>query len=511
MKRPWGVISLSGLFALVAYLSLLSGSLTHIADDPGIGWHLKNGELIQQTEEIPRIDPFLARAKRVNAYAPVGEGREWVSDQWLSDLIFYEIFVVGGWPALYALVVGLFLIAYFGIAADGLRRGGQGMILVLLAVVCAFKVGQVHLIVRPVIFSITLFAFVLRRAESIARRETISWRDVIRAGLILAPTFTLWANLHPAFVYGLVLLGVCMLSRLTKDVQSTLKLGALSIICMAATLINPYGIALHRSIAQLGGSSYLRSMTVEWSPVDLLRPEGMYLVALIAIPLCAAVVSRRVRRGVGLFETLVALVFVVQALWAVRVVPFASFACLPLWAACFGSLRLVPALSWTSLSANVLSRVAERESSLLAPGCMGSVCIALVGGALLLVVPQRLLPQEVGSVHERKLRAVFSEIPQRDSSGVILASLNWGGSITHVLGEKFKPVLDDRTVLVGEKLYRAYSESLREMTALQDLVDVFGVTHVILPPLAPIENALRSSSQWKLAYADDGMSVFENR
>jgi hypothetical protein len=157
MRRHVFSLSLVGVFALVAYLSLFNGSFNNIADDPGIGWHLKNGERIDALGEVPYVDPFLARPSKVNPYAPVGEGRPWVSDQWLADLIFYKVFALGGWPALYALVSSLFLIAYFGIAAEGVRFKGQGMIFVLLALVCAFKLGQVHLIVRPVIFSILLF------------------------------------------------------------------------------------------------------------------------------------------------------------------------------------------------------------------------------------------------------------------------------------------------------------------------------------------------------------------
>jgi hypothetical protein len=508
VKRPRSFFSLTGLFALLAYLSLFAGSFSHIADDPGIGWHLQNGKQISESGVIPHLDAFLARAQVENRYAPVGEGREWISDQWLSDLVFHQLFVWGSWPALYALVAGLFVLAYFGIAADGARREGQGTILVLLAVVCAFKMGQVHMIVRPVIFSLVLFPLVLRRAVALTQPVSVSWERLRREMYVLIPLFAVWANLHPAFVYGLLVIAICAATKALHDMRAGFRVVLLCIACVASTLANPYGAALHRSIVQLGSSEYLRSMTTEWYPVDLSSPEGIFLLALGGIPLITLVISREARRYIGIFEIVVASIFFVQALWAVRVVPFASFACLPLWAACFGSLRIVPNVACAALTTRVLSSVSEREQRLVAPGFIASCALGVLGASVIVSVPERVLPRELGSPYERELRTIFDQPATREASGVILASLNWGGGITHALGERFKPVLDDRTVLVGEALYRAYGESLSDPSVFDDLVRVFGVTHTILPKGTSLENYLATRAEWKQSYADRKIVVF---
>ena len=511
MLRPLVNISLTGIFALVAYLSLFNGSFDHIADDPGIGWHLKNGERIFELGEIPYVDPFLALPIAVNPYAPVGEGRPWVSDQWLSDLILHKVFALGGWPALYALVSGLFLVAYFEFAAQGVRRGGQGAILVLLALIFAFKLGQVHLIVRPVIFSITLFPLVLRRVTSLANRQDLSWGDVRRECLVLPPLFVVWANLHPAFVYGLLVVGICAFTRTIRDRRDGLGMAFLGIACASATLINPYGPDLHRSIVELGGSSYLRSMTTEWYPLNLGSVEALFLIILSIVPLSALVISRQVRRSAGAFEVLVAFTFVAQALWAVRVVPFAGLACLPLWATCFGSRRILPTRPWTALSGRVLSSVVEREARLVAPGLRATIAIGCIGGCLMVCFPEKILPGEIGSPYERALNEIFVLSGPARAEGVVLASLNWGGALAHVGGDRLRPVLDDRTVLVGEKLYRDYGESLRDPTVFQELVDVFGVNHTVLPAGVPLERYLSTNTGWSLVHSREGISVFSRR
>lgn len=508
MTRPCSLLSLTGLFALLAYLSVFAGSLNHIADDPGIGWHLQNGEQIAQSREIPYVDQFLARARVENSFAPVGEGRAWVSDQWLSDLIFHGLFRAGGWPALYALVAGLFLIAYFGIAADGLRRAGQGSVIVLLAVVCALKMGQVHMIVRPVIFSLVLFPYVLRRVDTLVGRSDVSWKEIRRESFLLIPLFILWANLHPAFVYGLLVIAIGVIAKLIRDIRGGVRIGVLLLTCSLSTLVNPYGFTLHGSIVQLGGSDYLRSMTIEWSGVDLSSPEGILLLILSGIPLCAFMISRDVRRRVGGFEILVASVFLIQALWAVRILPFASFACLPLWAACFGSLRIVPSSSCAMLTSRVFSAATERECRLVAPGLLASCTLAMVGAIVMVASPARVLPQELAPSLEIRLAKIFEQVHVNHASGVIFASLNWGGAITHLLGERFKPVLDDRTVLVGEVLYRAYGQSLHNPNVFEDLVKVFGVTHAFVPTAVPLERYLASNGSWTQIYSGEEVVVF---
>lgn len=511
MARSWSLISMTGMFALLAYISLFFGSFDHIADDPGLGWHIENGALISEEGRIPHIDPFLAQAKIPNPYAPVGEGRAWISEQWLSDLVLYNLLHFGGWPLLYAVVGGIFLIAYFGVAADAARRGGQGEILVLLAVVLAFKMGQVHLIVRPVVFSILFFSFVLRRVMNLVVREPVSWSDVRREMYVLVPTFALWANLHPAFVAGLEVVGLGIVARCAREWRSGSKMVCLLLACLCATVINPYGLSLHASILQLIGSEYLRSMFSEWSPIGLSNPEGIFLLILSVVPIMYALIRREARSRIDLFEVLVAIVFVVQALWAVRNVPFASFACLPLWGSCFGSVRLLPHFPACALSSRVLSSIGQREARLVMPGMVSAVFIAVLGGALVVSMPRRLLPSHLGSAIERTVEGIFSGVSHKESSGVVLASLDWGGAITRVLGPRYRPVLDDRTVLVQEALYRAYSESTGDPVVFQSLVEVFGVTDVLISPREPLYAILQTREGWKLVNQTEKVALFSIR
>src|SRR5277367_3273285 len=76
----FSAILLSGLLAMTA----------RNAVDPDLWWHLRTGQWILDTGHVPRSDPFsFTRA-----------GHAWVAQEWLSEVVFYELWKHGGAAAL---------------------------------------------------------------------------------------------------------------------------------------------------------------------------------------------------------------------------------------------------------------------------------------------------------------------------------------------------------------------------------------------------------------------------
>ncbi len=71
----------SDFFIISSVYTLLAMELVGFANDPGVGWHLATGDYILKNFSIPFIDPFLGGQ----------EGRAWICDQWLADLILSAI------------------------------------------------------------------------------------------------------------------------------------------------------------------------------------------------------------------------------------------------------------------------------------------------------------------------------------------------------------------------------------------------------------------------------------
>ena len=75
-SRTFAGILLFGLLAMTA----------RNATDPDLWWHLRTGQWIVETGHIPHSDPFsFTRA-----------GTAWVSHEWLSEVVFYEIWKYTG-------------------------------------------------------------------------------------------------------------------------------------------------------------------------------------------------------------------------------------------------------------------------------------------------------------------------------------------------------------------------------------------------------------------------------
>ena len=143
-----------GIVELLLILITLAVVVQHrpFAGDPGVGWHLKSGEIIASEQTLIYQDPFLNPAPE----------SEWVHNQWLSDLVLWIVYRVGGWPALDLLTIITFLSAYFFVLAPMLRLVGIAEMSVLSILLLALLSGSAQWILRPVLFSFLFFAIVYR-------------------------------------------------------------------------------------------------------------------------------------------------------------------------------------------------------------------------------------------------------------------------------------------------------------------------------------------------------------
>ena len=133
----------------------------------------------------------------------------------------------------------------------------------------------------------------------------------------------------------------------------------------------------------------------------------------------------------------------------------------------------------------------------------------MLGLVVILVAPSRVLPLTLGSLYERRLPELFAT-PNVPPGRIIFASPDWGGAITHLMWPQSKAVLDDRTVVVGEGLYRAYVTSLRDPTTFADLSRIFGVTDAITPKQSGLANHLQGDPAWQRV-GESGDTVFFSR
>jgi hypothetical protein len=196
-------------------------------------------------------------------------GDFWSNHEWLSELLFYGLYRAGGLPLLVgaaALTVTLAWWITWSLMEGPVKRR------VLLSAV-AMPAYAAAWTVRPQVFTLLLLAIV-------------AWCMRRRRFWCLPLIFLIWANLHGAFVLGLIVLAVASIAIVSKDRSGLIPLSLTLLLSALATLINPLGITLWTAIPKAiakGVSIGIR----EWRPARLLAPEDLpfWILATVLIGL----------------------------------------------------------------------------------------------------------------------------------------------------------------------------------------------------------------------------------
>ena len=323
MQQRQRIFGLQDVLALLAVISLTAVQMTGFARDPGVGWHLANGEYVLKHETVPQTDPFLLSP----------HPRPWVSDQWLADVLLFTAYAAGAWPLVYGFLAATYLATFYAILYPTTVRLTGAPLMAATFTLLAFKLGQLHFILRPVIFGFFCFAILcalIWRREISLRTTATSKRWIVPFEIYLLPLFVVWANLHPSFVLGLLLLALRGLGvvlngtaqRNTATILSSLGARIRELLCgVLGSCINPNGIELHRSIVALGSDRFFMTYHEEWLPPDPTNSVGLVLLVTCLIGSISLLTERK-PRSFSSFELLVFLIFGYLAFSSVRMVPF---------------------------------------------------------------------------------------------------------------------------------------------------------------------------------------------
>jgi len=273
---------------------------------------------------------LLFSGRYVAHHGPVGydpfptieHGREWLNQQWLSEVGFYGADrVVGttGITVLYALLLGVPL----ALLLAAIR--GKGTI--AMVAVAALYVPGILAIIHPRAAGLTLLLFSILVVVILAGWSPgrVSWgRSTSLLALLGLPAlFALWANLHGGFIAGLLLVGL-VAAGLAIDRRRGLSVappGAIVLLgiggllgAVAATFATPLGPDIWGYIASFRNSA-LKLASTEWEPATHSLPAIAYLVAAAAV---AAWTWWSAPRPRGVMPALVALGFLAFAAASMR-------------------------------------------------------------------------------------------------------------------------------------------------------------------------------------------------
>jgi hypothetical protein len=341
---------------------------------------------------------------------------------------------------------------------------------------------------RPHLFTLFCLAALLWLATSRSR-----WRVPA-----IAVLFAVWANLHPAFLYGLVMYVAFLAGGVldARDRRTLVDHGAAAAAAALATLLNPLGWGLHRAVLEHLRDRDAFGMVDEFLPPSPGTVQGALFFASLLV--LAALMVRR--RRLPPWKAVLPLgLAVVAALLAARNVALYALFAVPL--ALPHLLAADPgAAPGFAPSFRARLRADEARASTLPWIAAGAVAMA-AAAAVSAVGVAPVLPDAFS-------REVFpaASTERARSLGLtgrpIFHEYTWGGYLLYTWPGQ--PIyIDGMANLFGSDLMREYAALYEAAEGWEATLEDRGIEALLLSPASPLSRAAEADGGWRVEHRTD--------
>ncbi len=516
---PTPRILLYGGAAALALLTVLEAGL-QVTDSDDFWWGVAAGQHVTRHLEIPRVDSFS------HTFA----GRPWINPEWLTHVLFYNVYHYLGENWIVALRLGL-VVAIFAVALGLCVARSRSWLTSLLLVAAGAWVCRRFLDTRPQLFTF-LCALLLLYLLHLFRRRGQNLLYLIPCLLLI------WTQLHGGSFFGFLVLAGNLLAESGKRLlqlpadpltwPQIRLLAVVTLVSSAAMLANPWTFEAFTHPVQasqmVSGSNVFLSTTQEWLPPKFFteqpfNPIQFWYFLLFATLTILPVAAVRWRsfdcNDVGL-ATVLALFFALQhrrfiPLFVILTLPLLSHA-LKLWAEWWHVGRKQPA-GWTlgaPLPAGSATGLRRRAMTVAILAWLVFICL----------LPFRLL-------HLHRSYAVFIHgrfagntlfranthqvyypaaavgfLRQTAAGGLMFNFYNWGGYLDFFLPEH-KTFIDGRGWTVfDEPFHRQYLTVSTGSPGWRAVLEQYGVTFALLHSErnSVLFDAMRRDPEWQWVF-----------
>ncbi|HEV2118188.1 MAG TPA: hypothetical protein VGR48_19275 [Terriglobales bacterium] len=479
-----GLLSTRRVFVIILGLGLLAMAARGV-HDPDVWWHLRAGQEIVASHQVPHQDSF--------SYTRYGQ--PWIAHEWLSEAIFYLIFRATGWAGLMVAFAGLiaatFLLLYRQCAG---RPYVAGLVVALGAIATIPSWG-----VRPQMFSMLLAAIFLwllakARASDPGQLRFLWWTPVL---------MLLWVNLHGGFLLGPALMAITLAGWLVEAwlgltswpqarTRAT-RLGIALAACVAVIPLNPNGLELYRYPFQTLQARTIVNYIVEWASPNFHSTDFKPFLGLLLLTWLVVAVSRKRPAPT---QILLLLATAYGGLSAARHIPIFALVAVPILAE--GLEELAARQQWFS--------AAEQTSLPPAKLAINLVLVLAVAGLTGLHFYQVIKSQAAGE-SKNFPKAATEFLVREHVPAPIFNYYDWGGYFIARLYPQYRVFIDGRTDLYGS-LMDTFSDTARGEGNWREGLQKYHVRTVVVPPASGLAGLLRLDGGWKKAFEDKQAVVF---
>ena len=472
MKRSWEKRAPS--LAWLCFILWAGLSFSTLATTTDLWVHFKVGEDILAGLGWPTLEQYSVPA----------QGRTFVAYEWLSAVVFAEIHRLFGFPGLLVLrqAVGLGCLGFLFFSLEP-RVRRQPVVLPLLLLVDYLICFRTHL--RPHLFSLVMISalcFAIEHWRRSRRLSDIAW---------LIPMHGLWANLHGAYLFGVVVLGVvtgfAALSALIGprisagerpySRRDVVQIGAVALASFAICGLNPYGTAiLELSFRMSEASEFIKNEVWEWKSPFQVGPGSLWfaiyciLLALLSISVLMRILERR------WLDCLLAALVIYQSMRANRFVSHLALVGFPIIARC---------------ASDISDRFADRKVRSVRPWLefgLIAFMLATAIGPLSSYSPRQFRTLGWGFSPRFPIEEM-EYIRDHDLEGTIFNEYGDGSLVIYFLHPDVRPVMDPRIDIYGPELYDEWKNARHSPDEFFAYVQKYDIRLVLLKRI-PVRKGL---------------------
>jgi hypothetical protein len=490
------VPSLCDIFfiTIICWRFLLGDGWSVLLMDGDTGWHIRAGQWMLEHARVPAADLFSFSKP----------GAPWFAWEWLTDIAFA---LLHGWAGLkgVVLVAGLIIAAWTTVLLRHAMWRGANAFAALGLAMAAFTAGMIHYHARPHVVTLLLVAVTAWLLDADRRRQT-------PAVWALVPLTVLWTNLHGGWLVLIVLVALTAAGSAIEEflergpsarpLQAYRRYLVLLALCSLATLVNPYGPALHGHILQYLQDDWIKKVVGEFQAPSF-RGEAMASFELLLIAgLISMVPLLRARR---VTEVLWLLFFAHAALTSARHITVYVTLAVPILA----GLGSDAWRRWVAMRPfKSAPRILEDIARDLAPGLRRMSLVSAAFVMMLVAGQAEWLKWPADFPKDFFPTTIVAEHADRLASARVLTKDQWADYLIYHSWPRQKVFFDGRSDFYGQHLFNAYDDMATGRANWSEQINRHGINLVLAPVKWPLVTVLKQAG-WRVLAQDKEAVLLE--
>jgi hypothetical protein len=481
--------SIGNMVFVAVLFVLVFNSGQGLLGDGDTGYHIRTGEVILRTWNVPKQDIYSLHVPPL----------KWTAHEWMAEIIMAVIFRFVGLTGIVVFFAFLLAMTHW-LLYRILRSKSQDILLCTCIAMLATATSSTHWLARPHSFSLLLAVI---WCHCLDRFQYNNDRTLMYLPLLML----FWVNLHGGYFIGLVLLAIYLTGNVVYSISGRpdqlqryrVKAKALFLVLIATVVIcavNPSGFEILWFPIRVTSDRFVMDHVTEFmSPNfhDVLPFKYMLLAAIGMLALS--------RSPLNLIEVAVITLLSYMALYSGRHVSLFAIVTAPLLLRTAASIidRMPRTFLRYYRNRNLnLNAIDTRLQGYFWP----VIAVLFVSGLILTGTLKYQFDDKkfpVAAVEFLKKETVTGNMFNNDEFGDYMIFAAW---------PMYRVFMDGRSDMYGEKLGSAYLKVANVQPGWKEILGKYDISWIIFDTYSALTAALRDQRDWQPIYSDRVATIF---